>query len=98
MRHYVWIFVAVLALQLPARAISIVEVRKSLVRITNNAQEPNYLVPWNPGGVGGGTGAGMSLSGGRTSVGGVTGSGVFLKVACSRTSMRFSNACASTGA
>ena len=65
MRHYVWIFVAVLALQLPARAISITEVRKSLVRITNSAQEPNYLVPWNPGGVGGGTGAGFIIEGKR---------------------------------
>jgi S1-C subfamily serine protease len=34
------------------------EIRKSLARINNTAQEFNYRVPWLPGAVGGGTGTG----------------------------------------
>lgn len=65
MRHYVWLCLALLVSALPARAISITEVRKSLVRISNTAQEPNYRTPWNPGAVGGGTGAGFIIGGQR---------------------------------
>ena len=65
MRHFVRFFAVLLLLQIPARAISIAEVRKSLVRITATAQEPNYRVPWNPGAVGGGTGAGFIIEGNR---------------------------------
>jgi len=65
MRRYVRLFLALLVFQLPARAISIVEVRKSLVRITATAQEPNYRIPWNPGAVGSGSGAGFIIGGNR---------------------------------
>src|SRR3954463_9392435 len=34
------------------------EIRKSLARITNTAQEPNYRIPWLPGATGGGSGTG----------------------------------------
>src|ERR1700761_8446981 len=36
-------------------------VRKSLVRITVTTQDPNYKVPWVPGGIGGGVGAGFVI-------------------------------------
>lgn len=65
MRRYVWICLTLLVTYLPARAISIAEVRKSLVRISNTAQEANYRTPWNPGSVGGGTGAGFIIEGNR---------------------------------
>ena len=65
MRRYVWLLLALLVFPFPARAISIAEVRKSLVRITTTAQEPNYRIPWNPGPVGGGTGAGFIIEGRR---------------------------------
>ena len=65
MRHYVRLFLLLLLLPLPARAISIAEVRKSLVRISTTAQEPNYRVPWNPGANESGTGAGFIIGGHR---------------------------------
>jgi len=65
MRRYVWLLLVLFAIPIPARAISITEVRKSLVRITATAQEPNYRIPWNPGSVGGGTGAGFVIEGNR---------------------------------
>ncbi len=34
------------------------EIRKSLARISNTAQEANYRLPWLPGQTGGGTGTG----------------------------------------
>ncbi len=40
-------------------------IRKSLVRITTTSQEPDYKVPWNPGNVGGGVGAGFVIDGQR---------------------------------
>jgi S1-C subfamily serine protease len=64
MRHF-WLCLVLLLSALPARAISIVEVRKSLVRITNTSQEANYRTPWNPGAVGGGTGTGFVIGGNR---------------------------------
>jgi len=39
--------------------------RRSLVRVSVTAQEPNYRVPWNPGSVGSGVGAGFVISGQR---------------------------------
>jgi S1-C subfamily serine protease len=41
------------------------EVRKSIARITNTAQEPNYRIPWLPGQVGGGSGTGWVVAGER---------------------------------
>ena len=40
-------------------------VRKSLVRITTTSQEPDYRVPWNPGNVSVGIGAGFVIEGDR---------------------------------
>lgn len=37
----------------------------SMVRITTTSQQPDYSVPWNPGNVGGGVGAGFVISGNR---------------------------------
>jgi S1-C subfamily serine protease len=65
MRRSAWFLLALLAFQLPVRAISIAEVRKSLVHITTTAQDPNYRVPWNPGSVNGGSGAGFIIQGQR---------------------------------
>jgi S1-C subfamily serine protease len=39
--------------------------RRNLVRISVNTQEPNYQVPWNAGPLGGGVGAGFVISGRR---------------------------------
>ena len=41
------------------------EIRKSVARITNTAQEANYRVPWLPGQVGGGSGTGWVVAGER---------------------------------
>ncbi len=61
-----WIAVlALFACQLQAGAISITEVRKSLVHITTTSQEPNYVVPWNPGAVNTGAGTGFIIDGQR---------------------------------
>ena len=37
----------------------------SMVRISTTSQQPDYLVPWNPGQVGGGVGAGFVIEGNR---------------------------------
>src|ERR1700736_5387309 len=42
-----------------------VEIRKSLVRITATSQEPDYKVPWNPGTMSVGVGAGFVIDGDR---------------------------------
>ena len=65
MRRSVWILFVLAVSCLPARAISIAEVRKSLVHITTTAQDPNYRVPWNPGPINSGAGTGFILSGQR---------------------------------
>ncbi|HYR57741.1 MAG TPA: hypothetical protein VEO95_03885, partial [Chthoniobacteraceae bacterium] len=41
------------------------EIRKSVARITNTAQEPNYRMPWLPGQVGAGSGTGWVVAGQR---------------------------------
>ncbi len=55
------VFLALLALAASASALPN-EVRKSLARITNTAQEPNYRIPWLPGSTGGGSGTGWVVS------------------------------------
>jgi S1-C subfamily serine protease len=42
-----------------------VDVYKSIVRITTTAQEPDYRVPWNPGSISTGIGAGFVIDGNR---------------------------------
>lgn len=41
------------------------DIRKSLVRITATSQEPDYKVPWNPGSMSVGVGAGFVIDGDR---------------------------------
>ena len=65
MRRLTRLLLALLAFQFHASAILIPEIRKSLVRITNTSQEPNYRIPWTPGNMSGGTGAGFVISGKR---------------------------------
>ncbi len=38
------------------------EIRKSVARINNTSQDPNYRVPWLPGGLGGGSGTGWVVA------------------------------------
>ena len=42
-----------------------VDVHKSIVRITTTSQEPDYRVPWNPGSISTGIGAGFVIDGNR---------------------------------
>ncbi|XHR29053.1 MAG: trypsin-like peptidase domain-containing protein [Chthoniobacteraceae bacterium] len=60
-----WIAICLLVTQIPSRAISISEVRKSLVHITTTSQDANYRVPWNPGSVNSGSGTGFIIDGKR---------------------------------
>jgi S1-C subfamily serine protease len=41
------------------------EIRKSVARINNTAQDPNYRIPWLPGAQGGGSGTGWVVAPGR---------------------------------
>lgn len=43
----------------------IADVRKSVVRVTTTSQEPDYKVPWNPGNINRGIGAGFIIGGPR---------------------------------
>jgi len=54
-----------LASHVVAQTPKVVDIRKSLVRITTTSQEPDYKVPWNPGSISGGVGAGFVIDGGR---------------------------------
>src|SRR5438876_8882413 len=46
-------------------ATPIAEIKKSVVRISVTMQEANYKVPWMPGSIGGGVGAGFVIDGER---------------------------------
>ncbi len=66
------VFFAFLALSIaraqtekPANIRATAEIKKSLVRITVTEQDANYRIPWTPGNVGGGTGAGFVIDGRR---------------------------------
>ena len=48
-----------------AQTAKVVDIRKSLVRITTTSQEPDYKVPWNPGSISGGIAAGFIVEGER---------------------------------
>lgn len=61
MIRQLWLVAFVSALALPAFA-QPGEVRKSVVRINNTSQEPNYRIPWLPGAQGGGSGTGWLVS------------------------------------
>lgn len=49
----------------PAARADVSDVRKSVFRITNTLQSPDYRAPWNPGNIARGVGAGFLISGGR---------------------------------
>lgn len=53
-----------LFLSLPLQA-QIANVRKSMVRVSTTSQDPDYKVPWNPGNITRGVGAGFILEGQR---------------------------------
>ena len=60
--------VSVFSFILLAPAVSraqIADVRKSVVRVTTTAQNPDYKVPWNPGNIDRGIGAGFIIAGPR---------------------------------
>jgi S1-C subfamily serine protease len=40
-------------------------VAESMVRISTSSQQPDYAVPWNPGSMSGGVGAGFVIAGNR---------------------------------
>jgi len=67
MPSFSWKFLLVLSLLTSSvRAVTpATEVRKSLVRISVHSQDPNYKVPWVPGSMGGGVGAGFVIDGER---------------------------------
>jgi len=65
MRRFFWLLLLMLALQVPLSAVSVPEIRKSLVRISTTSQNPNYRVPWIPGSLSSGTGAGFVIEGKR---------------------------------
>ncbi len=53
-----------LACQVLAEA-PVAEIKKSVIRIRTTSQDPNYKIPWLPGNVGGGLGAGFVIDGSR---------------------------------
>jgi len=57
-----WLLFLYLLLLSVAAPAAPLEIRKSLARITNTAQEPNYRIPWLPGATGGGSGTGWVVS------------------------------------
>src|SRR6476619_6331875 len=65
MTRSIWhVILALVLFASPAFALP-AEIRKSLARITNTAQEPNYRIPWLPGATGGGSGTGWVASADR---------------------------------
>ena len=62
-----FLFCCAFLLLLPVRSArsEIADVRKSVVRITTTSQDPDYKVPWNPGNIDRGIGAGFIIGGPR---------------------------------
>jgi S1-C subfamily serine protease len=58
-------FAAAVLLSVAPLSAQKIDVRKSLVRISTTSQEPDYRVPWNPGNVSGGVGAGFIIDANR---------------------------------
>ncbi len=54
-----------LVLSAPPLQAQIGDIRKSVVRITTTSQDPDYKVPWNPGNISRGIGAGFIITGPR---------------------------------
>src|ERR1700752_157523 len=59
------LFIFFLVANAAAQASRGAEIRKSLVRITATSQEADYKVPWNPGSMTVGVGAGFVIDGER---------------------------------
>ncbi len=58
------VFCGALLPALPLQA-QIADVRKSVVRVSTTSQDPDYKVPWNPGNIERGVGAGFIIAGPR---------------------------------
>jgi len=58
-------FLVLLAAGLVSAAAAAPAPSASLVRISTTSQQPDYNVPWNPGGIGSGVGAGFVIAGKR---------------------------------
>lgn len=65
MIRHLWLIVFVASLGPLSASAQPNEIRKSVARINNTAQEPNYRIPWLPGAQGGGNGTGWVVSGDR---------------------------------
>jgi S1-C subfamily serine protease len=64
-RRFVVVLSLFAAIFVPLARADVSEVRRSVFRITTTMQAPDYRVPWNPGNMGRGVGAGFLLSDGR---------------------------------
>ncbi len=64
-RRFVFVLSLLAASLVPLARADVSEVRKSVFRITTTMQAPDYRVPWNPGNMGRGVGAGFLISNGR---------------------------------
>jgi S1-C subfamily serine protease len=64
-RRVVLLLTLLVAAQVSAQILKAGDIRKSLVRITTTSQEPDYRVPWNPGSMSVGVGAGFVIDGDR---------------------------------
>ena len=60
-----FLFCCAFLLQIRPVRSEIADVRKSVVRITTTSQDPDYKVPWNPGNITRGIGAGFIIGGPR---------------------------------
>ncbi len=63
-RFFLRIAVGLVLSSIAVRAVA-ADIRKSLIRITTTEQDPNYRVPWTPGNISGGVGAGFVIDGQR---------------------------------
>lgn len=59
------LLLCLLLLQPALFAADAIPVQKSLIRVTTTAQDANYRVPWEPGSINGGIGAGFVIDGSR---------------------------------
>jgi S1-C subfamily serine protease len=64
-RRVVLLLTLFIAANVTAKILKAGDIRKSLVRITTTSQEPDYRVPWNPGSMSVGVGAGFVIDGNR---------------------------------
>ncbi len=58
-------FVLNILIAAPTLRADIADIRKSVVRVSTTSQNPDYKVPWNPGNIERGIGAGFVISGSR---------------------------------